>query len=193
MVVHWRQILRLLYLTASKSTVSCWFSSWASRVAPMLSVGDQLLTRGALMKSFRGGKWRSWNVILRSDVSETRPFISFATLNFISSLFGFSRRLSQTQSLGGITCGFLGFSPTYVLTMKNYPVHWEESRIIPYLDTVISVSLSLISCSEITLGPDWNISAIEWNCTVMVARGWILHIYGSRLFSVRWTIRYLLI
>lgn len=60
-----------------------------------------------------------WNVILRSDVSETRPVISFGTLNFISSLFSFTSAFTNTIAQWN-HLWLPSFSPTYILQRKLY-------------------------------------------------------------------------
>lgn len=58
-----------------------------------------------------------WNVILRSDVSETRPVISFGMLDFISSLFSFMSALTNTIAQGN-HLWLPSFSPTCVVQRK---------------------------------------------------------------------------
>ena len=108
-------------------------------------------TRGALMKSFQGGKWRSEMSFSDQMSLKQGPGAPFAALNFISSLFGFFTS-AFTNTIARRNHLWLSGIFSHLRSDKgNYPVHWEESWIIPYLDTVICVSLSIISCSKITL------------------------------------------
>lgn len=84
-----------------------------------------------------------WNVILRSDVSETRPVISFGTLDFISVLFRFTSAFTNTIAQWNHF-----WLPSFFLLVfykKHYAIRWKESSAILQVDTVRPHTLTLTS------------------------------------------------
>lgn len=81
-----------------------------------------------------------WNVILRSDVSKTRPVISFGTLDFISVLFSFTSAFTNTiAQLNHLWPA--SFFPL-IFYKENYPIPWKDSSYILQVVIVLSFILT---------------------------------------------------
>lgn len=144
------------------------------RISPHSKGFDEILSRQNVTV---------WNVILRSNVSETRPVISFGMLDFISSLFSFMSALTNTIAQGN-HLWLPSFSPTCVLqrklsiTLKRN----QHCSSCGYSDFFHSdIHLWSKAWPKITFGPDSNIStATGWSViklcilTCIIPGAWLL-------------------